>query len=265
MTDQRDTTSHSRPPPAYPIASVDSALRLLLLFRTRREWRLSDMAHELDVADSTAHRLTAMLEYHGFLSRMPQTKAYRIGPSVLALSRHSVGASELRAVLHPFLTEIVEEEGETVSLGVLEGTDIHYVDAVESDAVLRVGNRTGMRIPAHCTSAGKVLLAELPDDQVRALYPDPSLPTVTARSIDTREALLTEIAATRRNGFATSVAASEDGIASLAVAVRDRGGRAVAAAALAAPLARWQAWDQAAVADRMRRVLEPAADLLVGD
>lgn len=248
--------------PAYPISSVDNALRLLLLFRHRREWRLSEIAHQLEVADSTAHRLIAMLEYHGFLSRVPRSRGYQVGPSIAAIGRHALGGLQLREQLHGLLTQIVEETGETVSLGVLEGEEIHYIDAVESTAVLRVGNRTGMRIPAHCTSAGKVLLAALDDTTLGELYPDEELPTVTARSVASRDELFEELREVRSSGYATSVAASEDSIASVSVPVRNTAGEAVAAVALAAPVNRWESWDHQQVAQRMREVLAVSERLL---
>lgn len=251
-----------RAPPAYPIASVDNALQLLLLFRDRREWRLSDIAQELSVADSTAHRLIAMLEFHGFLTRVPRGRAYQIGPSIAAIGRNALGGLQLREQVHGLLGQIVEETGETVSLGVLEGDEIHYIDAVESTAVLRVGNRTGMRIPAHCTSAGKVLLAELDDAAIQALYPEEELPTVTAASLNSRASLLQELEGVRAAGYATSVAASEDGIASVSVPVRNAAGEAVAAAALAAPINRWETWNHQEVAARMREVLAVCERLL---
>lgn len=266
MSDDRDRgTEPTRTPPAYPIASVDNALRLLLLFRNRLEWRLSDIARQLDVADSTAHRLVAMLEYHGFLTRMPRTRGYRIGPSISTIGRNALGDRGLRQAVHPLLEQIVEEERETISMGILEGSQIHYVDAVEAEAVLRIGNRTGMKIPAHCTSAGKVLLAELPDDEVRRLYPEERLPTLTEASVSSRSVLFDELETIRERGFATSRAGSEDGIAALAVLIRDSTGHAVAAAALAAPINRWEQWDQAAMAARMAELLAPAARLLQGD
>lgn len=254
--------SGSREPPSYPIASVDNALRLLLLFQQRREWRMSEIARELDVADSTAHRLIAMLEYHGFLERMPSTKGYRIGPSITVLGRNALGGNTLREVVHPVLAQIVEQEDETISLGVLEGSDIRYIDAIESNAVLRVGNRTGMKIPAHCTSAGKLLLAELEQDELLSRYPDEQLQTVTNRSIGSRTELFEQLDEIRERGYATSVAASEEGIASLAVPVRDSVGRAVAAAALAAPINRFETWDQPDLAQRMTAQLAPFGRLL---
>lgn len=263
MTAQKNhREAHTRELPAYPIASVDNVLRLLLLFRRRREWRLSDIARELAVADSTAHRLAAMLEYHGFVRRIPHTKGYQVGPSIVAIGRDSLGSTDMRAVVRPLLAQIVDDVGETISLGVLEDVDIHYIDAIESDAVLRVGNRTGMKIPAHCTSAGKVLLAELLDSEIMELYPATELPAMTDLSIRTREELFAEIRTTRSRGFATSVAASEDGIASLAVPVRNAIGRVVASAALAAPVVRWHKWDLEALAEYMSTALAPSMTML---
>src|SRR5215475_12021196 len=76
---------HVRRPerPAYPIASVDKALRLLMLFREQTTVRLSEASAHLGVAHSTAHRLLAMLAYHGFVRQERDTKAYVAGPALI--------------------------------------------------------------------------------------------------------------------------------------------------------------------------------------
>ena len=83
-----------------------------------------------------------------------------------------VERSDVRTRARPLLVELVEQFNETVHLMTLEGTQVRYVDAVEGSRALRVAPRTGSLLPAHCTSGGKALLAELPDDRIPAMYAD---------------------------------------------------------------------------------------------
>jgi IclR family transcriptional regulator, acetate operon repressor len=228
---------HSGAAPLYPIASVDNALRLLLVLRERESIRVSEAAEEIRVANSTAHRLLAMLAHHGFVRQDPD-RAYRAGPALLDVGLAAVRHLDVRTICRPLLDELSAATGETVHCGVLEAATIRYVDAVESTRVLRVAGRTGMALPAHCSAAGKALLARLEPDELRRRYPDAPLETVTGRSIDTFAALARALGRVRRTGYAVNRSESEDGIAAVAVAVDDELGQPLAAVSCAAPIAR---------------------------
>ena len=129
--------------PAYPIASVNNALLLLLLFREQPRVRLTDACKYLGVAHSTAHRLLAMLAHHGFVQQEPVTRAYIAGPALVEVGLAVVGSLNVREQARPMMEELAAETGETVHLGVLEGDQVRYVDAVESERALRVVARTG--------------------------------------------------------------------------------------------------------------------------
>ena len=107
--------------PAYRLSSVDHALELLLLFRSRPTLRVSEVADSLGVARSTAHRLLVMLVHRGFAVQDPATRAYRPGPRLAEIGLAAVGALDVRARMRPYLTEIAARTGETVSLLVLDG------------------------------------------------------------------------------------------------------------------------------------------------
>jgi IclR family transcriptional regulator, acetate operon repressor len=225
--------------PAYPITSVDNALRLIRLFNERESLRLTDACSYLGVAHSTAHRLLAMLIHHGFVQQDPQSRTYRPGPTLLEIGLAVVEKSDVRVRAKPMLAALVDQFNETVHLMALEGTRVRYLDAVEGTRALRVAPRTGTLLPAHCTSGGKVLLADLPDDRVRALYADPaSLETQTDRSVSTLPGLLAALEEVRANGYATNYEESEEGVGSVAIALRDAAGRARAAVAVAVPTTR---------------------------
>jgi DNA-binding IclR family transcriptional regulator len=159
-------------PPAYPIESVDNALQLLLLFRERSTLRVADASRTLGVAPSTAHRLIAMLQYHGFVEQDPRSKAYRAGAALAEIGLAVVRAMDVRTIARPVMERLNSELGETIHLAVLDRNEVIFLDSVESRYIVRVGSRVGMRLPAHMTALGKTLLAALPDDRLAVLYPE---------------------------------------------------------------------------------------------
>lgn len=233
-----DGTAAPKQRPLYPIASVDNALRLLLQFRTTRELRLSQAASDLGVANSTAHRLLAMLEYHGFVAQDPQTKVYNAGPALVDVGLAVARRIDLRDLARPLLEQLAAETGETTHVAILDGTDVRYLEAVESPMAVRVVSRTGMTLPAHCTSVGKALLAELDREEILALYPAPHLPPSTPRSITSRAELERELARVRELGYAVNIGESEEGVSSVATAVHHPQRGAVAAVSCASPTSR---------------------------
>lgn len=226
--------------PQYPISSVNNALRLVLMFRDHRELRLSEVAVHLGVANSTAHRLLAMLQYHSFVRQDPGSKAYQAGPALVEVGLSVVRSMDIRGLARPSLERLAAATGETTHLAVLEGTRVRYLDAIESAKALRVVSRTGMTLPAHCTSVGKALLAQLEPKQVRELYRETRLAGETARSLRTRAALERELTQVRVHGYAVNNGESEDGVSSVAVAVHDPVRGPVAALSCAAPTSRMQ-------------------------
>jgi IclR family acetate operon transcriptional repressor len=235
---QKDNPPVDGAAPTYPISSVDNALRLLQLFRERQSVRLTDACAYLDVAHSTAHRLLAMLVHHGFVTQDPTTRAYRPGPTLVEIGLAVVQKMDIRLQVRPMLEKLASEFEETVHLTVLEGTQVRYLDAVESERTLRVVARTGNLLPAHCTSAGKVLLAELTPARLHELYPQLRLTTQTSHSLASLRSLEAALADVREQGYATNYEESEEGVGSVAIALHDHTGRAVAAIAVAVPVSR---------------------------
>ncbi|MFE0419282.1 IclR family transcriptional regulator [Streptomyces tendae] len=227
-----------RAEPQYPIESVDRALRLLLIFRDKREMRLTDARAALGVGQSTAHRLMAMLVYHGFVEQDPVTRLYRAGPALMEIGLAAVSRMDIRGLARPFLESLRAESGETVHLGVLEGSNVRFLDGMESELALRVTNRTGRLLPAHATSLGKAMLARLPGDEVRALYPAETLPPVTTATMTHRSDLLAELERVRERGYAINAGESEEGIGSIGVALVGPGGRPAGGLSVGAPLSR---------------------------
>lgn len=233
-------SSHELEPsrPQYPIASVDNALRLILLLGEHSEIRLTEASAYLGVASSTAHRLLAMLQYRGFVRQDPRSKVYQSGAALTNVAFSVLSRLDVRTQARPFLEKLNAEVQETVHLGMLEGSMVRFVDAIESPRAVRVASRMGKSMLAHCTSTGRAILAELQDDEIVKLFPSESLPKMTPQSLSTRKELLEEIEKVRQRGFATNKEESEEGVSSVSVAVKSNSIASRFAVNVAAPTGR---------------------------
>lgn len=241
------------------LSSVDNALRVLELLSSRPSLRVIEVAEHLDVARSTAHRILTSLLARGFVVQDAH-KIYRAGP---AIERFRQGAASrprvTKELLHPHLEKLAAAVGETCHIAVLEGSSTRFVDSVESFHALRVGNRTGMLLPADKTAIGVVLLAELPLVTLRSIYPR-GLTGDSREAKQTLQTLERKIRAVRRTGYATNVGESDAGISAVGMCLRDPSGRAFAGIAVAVPTPRF---DRQAVGDLVDAISETAEAIKV--
>jgi len=219
--------------PRESIASVENALLLLSALHERGQLRVSEAARLISVAPATAHRLLSTLKLHGFAEQDRQ-RAYRPGPQLRALAEGGASLPDLSIVAHPHLVRLTEQTGETSHLVTLEGNGCRFIDGVESPLGLRVGRRVGLLLPAHTTSGGKVLLAQLSDNELVALHPQRR---VQMRDGTTRDlaTVRRELARVRRQGHALNLELSERGVNAIGVPVSDPHGRVLASVVLACP------------------------------
>jgi DNA-binding IclR family transcriptional regulator len=146
---------------------------------------------------------------------------------------------------------LVGRVDETAHLVELQGTDVLFLDCVECSRSVRATARTGQRLPAHCTAAGKAQLAVLPRERLLELYPDEQLEALTPRSTRSRASLLRELDRVRAAGYASNRGESEPDVHAVAAAIRDSDGTLRGAITVAAPPARMKP-------ARMREVAEAA-------
>jgi DNA-binding IclR family transcriptional regulator len=216
--------------PAHPISSVDNALRLLVILRDREEIRVSEASVELGVARSTAHRLLAMLHSHGLVEQSPN-RAYRVGPVLAEIGLSALKQLDVRAHIRPFLEQLVEELGETAHFVVREGVNCRFAESVECTHALRTTARVGIAYPAHVTSGGKALLAELDDAELLEIFPEERLEGPPG----TRTALFADLEEVRRLGYARYRGELGNGIAALGLVLHTSTGRIAGALGVSAP------------------------------
>ncbi len=232
------------------------------MFRDHRLIGVAQASETLGVGRSTAHRLLAMLQSRELIQQDPATKAYMSGPALVDIGLSIVRQMDIRQHLRPFLEQLSTTLGETVHLMILEETSALFLDSVESSKALRTSSRVGRAYPAHTTSGGKALLAELPPTRLLELYPSDRLPRLTPSSITTRARLMRELEQVRVQGYATNRSESEPDIAAVAVVVRNAFGKPQGAIAVSAPLLRLAEQRVPSVAKTIAAVVQQASSQL---
>ncbi|SDB80097.1 DNA-binding transcriptional regulator, IclR family [Raineyella antarctica] len=226
-------------PPPYAITSVDNALRLASMLQLEGPMRVADAAERLGVARSTAHRLLQMLVYRDFAAQR-EDQRYVAGPMLAHGTTPHSGIAELRAVVLPHLRELAVATGETANLVVLVGTQARFAASVESMQALRVGDREGMAFPAHLTSGGRAILAELPPHERLRVLRQLSMghPVAGDNSIDPIEgaAIVERI---QRLGYAVNDQETERGVTAVGVAIHGPGTEGGAAITVSMPTQRF--------------------------
>ncbi len=193
----------------------------------------SAIARELALPRSTVYHLLSTLAAHGFVMHLREDHRWGLGTSAFELAGGYARQQPLARVGRPLVAALSDRLGESAHLAVMSGGDVLYI--VEERAPRRPALVTdvGVRLPAHLTASGRAMLATLPREQVRALYPDAaSFPDRTGRG-PRRPAELRELLRTvRQRGYATEDSEIADGLRSVGAAVRDHTGWPVAAVAV---------------------------------
>jgi IclR family transcriptional regulator, acetate operon repressor len=236
--------------PVYAITSVDNALRLIEVLQREGTLRVTDAAAEIGVAVSTAHRLLAMLCYRGFATRGGEHR-YLCGPALPAFHSEPDRQRDLRLSAQPFLEYLNARVNETVHLVVRRGSRVEFVSGVAGANPVRAAIRVGAVIPAHRTSAGQALLAELSPVELSELYPA-GPPAELAETMCGFRDLLTGV---RLRGYGLVDGLEERGMTTLGSAVHSPSGDAVGAVCIAVPTQRLPKARRPAMAQLLRQLV----------
>lgn len=179
---------------------------------------LSELAASSGLPLPTIHRLMRTLVACGYVRQQPN-RQYALGPRLIRLGESA--ARPLSTWARPHLARLVEETGETANMALLDGDEVVYVAQVPSRHAMRMFTEVGRRVLPHSTGVGKALLAQRPDDQVRALLARTGMPAATDKTLTTPDAFLAALAGARRQGYAVDDNEQEIGVRCVAVAVPD--------------------------------------------
>ena len=210
------------------IESLDRGLRVLELFGGGQQpMTLSDLAKAAGLPRATARRILFTLERAGFVES--DGKLFRLTPRVLVLASSYLVSNHVVSVLQPVLDRLSIEAQEISSMAILDGNDVVFIARASPTRIFSSGIDVGYRLPAFCTSVGRILLSRLSDDELTAAVDAMDLAPLTPFTVTDKKRLLKAIIADRAQGYSLVDREAEPGFRSISVPVRRYDGTIVAA------------------------------------
>jgi DNA-binding IclR family transcriptional regulator len=222
----------------YSSAAIRAFGVLDTIVRADRPIAMSEIVEELGLPKPTVFRLLAMLERAGLVLREPREKYYSVGPRLAQFGLDVMMNNSVRLLRRGILQRVADEIGETCNLTMIDGTEVVYVDRVESHWPLRIDLKPGSRVPLHCTASGKLFLSQLAQPKRRAILNSLTLKRFTDNTITYVDMLDAELDRIRVSQVSLDNEEYLAGLICIAVPVPDSSGRSVAGLAVQAPIAR---------------------------
>lgn len=188
---------------------------------------IADVSAGSGLDRATARRCLLTLAYLGYADY--DGKYFTLTPRVLRLGTACLATMPLPKIVQPLLDELSDATGESSSLSILDGSDVVYVARAAHRKVMSIALMPGSRLPAFCTSMGRVLLAARPADDARRILSETPLVARTPHTQTDVEAICLELATVRSSGYALIDQEVELGLRSIAVPILNSRGTTVAA------------------------------------
>jgi len=204
--------------------SIKSAERTLLLLEyvaKNQPITMRDLRQQLEIPRSSLHGLLGVLQDFGFLT-VSSHGEYWIGLRAFEIGSAWAQSVNVETAAQPVLRRLVDEVKQIAHVGVLDGTDIVYIMKQENARPVRLVSAVGKRIPAHATALGKVLMAPLSQEAIRARYPSGELPRMTGTTIANVDDLIAAIDIVRRTGLCIDEGESTAGVTCFAAPIYGR-------------------------------------------
>ena len=188
---------------------------------------LTEVAGRAGLSRAGARRILLTLEALGYVRS--DGKLFSLSPRILDLGFSYLSSMPIWNLAEPVMEALVAQVHESSSAAVLDGTDIVYVLRVPTRKIMSISLGVGSRLPAYCTSMGRILLSALAQDDLMALLRASDLAARTKTTLTDAKEIAAKVAQARRQGWSLVNQELEEGLISLAAPIVDRSGQMVAA------------------------------------
>lgn len=239
MNNDKDKAAEVESAPSDPnfMTSLARGLAVLQAFSDqRRSLTMAQISHKTDIPRASVRRCLHTLIQLGYAE--VDGNHFALKPKVLTLGYSYLSSTPLTVSAHPYLNQVSRTLNESCSLAVLQDDEVLYVGRSATSRIMSVSLTTGSRLPAYCTSLGRVLLAHLEPEQLDAYFAHVPLKAMTDRTVVSEQRLREILAEVREQGYALIEEELEVGLRSIAVPVRGASGSVIAALNVGAHAAR---------------------------
>ncbi|SNT37062.1 transcriptional regulator, IclR family [Noviherbaspirillum humi] len=192
----------------------------------RRSLTIAQISHRTGIPRAAVRRCLFTLKQLGYVEA--EANNFSLRPKILTLGYSYLSSTPLTVSSQPYLNQISRTLNESCSLAVLDEQEVLYVARSATSRVMSVALNTGSRLPAYCTSLGRIMLAQLPDEEIDDYLQRVDIKAFTEKTVVSRSRLKEVILAARTAGYAMVEEELEIGLRSIAVPVRGASGSFVA-------------------------------------
>lgn len=243
-----DNTEHKT------IQSVDRSFGIIEYIQENNGASLAELTDAFDISKSAIHYHLNTLMKYGWVVK--EGKTYRIGLRFLDPAMHSKSRKEEYQIVHPKVVKLAEETGERAQFIIAEnGRGIHVHSELGENGI-QSNSRVGKIVYLHATSAGKAILASMPQEEVESIVDAYGLPKMTDNTITTRDELFENLEEVRERGYAFNRAERRNGLMAMGAPVKDPLGRVFGAVSVTGPVRRMQDEHQHYLPDLLLDVTE---------
>lgn len=226
--------------PKYPVQTVGNAIEILDILAkdmSNRGVGVTDISREMNMGKSSVHRILDTLLYYGYVIKDAETSRYRLGWGLYTIGQRVPQQNQIFSLDSAYLIELSKKTGETVNLGVRDRDEVIIISKLEgTNAGLRVGIQVGEHEPIHATALGKMLIADMTDNDVAEIMGENAVfHKFTDNTISDARELLQDLKQVRAKGYSVDNQEFAVGMICIAMPIRDYTGNIIAAVSVSSP------------------------------
>lgn len=222
----------------YQINSIVKVFRILELLVTKNEFQLAELCQLLKLPKTTIHRMLLTLESLGYVQQNPKSLGYMVSIKLFELGGKVVQNLNLIQIAKPLMIELHEKTGETINLGILDGSDVVCVDKVDSEQYLTIDQPIGARAKAYHAAMGKAILAYLSEEERARLFSKCVFSSATPKSLKTVSAIEKDLQSVRERGYSVDNEEYSMGVRCVGAPIFDHNLKVLAGLSVAGPALR---------------------------
>ena len=199
--------------------SIDKFFKILNLLEVNSNLRLKEISDILNLDKATVHRFLKILLEQEFVRKNFETNRYSLGLRFLNISTKIIEGLNIKTIAQPYLAELKELTGETIHLAMFDGSNVIYIDKIESTKSVRIGSRIGSKAQFYCTALGKTILS-FQDSKVKIkIFDDFKFIPMTKNTITDKKTLLQELNEIKRNGYGVDNSENKEEVCCIAAPI----------------------------------------------
>lgn len=221
------------------LQSVDNALRIMeAMSESEYELGIAELSRNLGLGRSTVHRLITTLESRGFVTQNPVTAKYKLGIKIVTIGGTILQKIDIIKEARPYLEKLSRATGESSHLALLSGDEIIFVDKVSGSNPAKMASVIGLRRPAYATATGKMLLAHLPEGQLKKWLNSVSINRFTPFTLSNTDELSEQLEKIKGLGYSEDLQEMEEGLICFGAPIRNVSGEVFAAVSVSGAASR---------------------------